>query len=605
MEKKKHPWVRTVLLWAGLVIVFLVIYNYLGSCNNERQITVSYTQFIKSVTDGNIEQISMEGYKIFGQTKQGESFIAYMPAEDETLLPLLREHNVQITVIPVSTSNYSWLWQVLMIVPIALIFLFLMRSSGSQAMKFGKSKAKLLDDKTRKVTFADVAGIDETLEEVKEVVDFLKNPKEFGKLGGRVPKGILLKGAPGTGKTLLARAVAGEAKVSFFSVSGSEFVEMFVGVGASRIRDLFEEARNKSPCIVFVDEMDALGRQRGAAGFSNNHDEANQTLNQLLTELDGVGSDQGIVVLAATNRPDVLDPGLMRAGRFDRHIEVPRPDINGREAILAVHAKKIKMNPNVDLRKVAQATPGMVGADLENIVNEAALLATRAKKESVEEADFHEAIERVGMGPARKSHKMSEEEKWLTAVHEAAHALLGVVLKNFRSVLRRVSIIPRGEAGGVTWFMPPENKIHETKNSLLAMLQVSLGGRAAEEIFLNDISTGASNDIMKTTHIARAMVCEWGMGKMGPMAIGTTRGNALIGMVMRDDSEVSEHTKQLVDAEVGLMINEAYSDALTALKDNVTALKLIADLLMEKETLTAEEVKEIVGKFSGSVKSDM
>jgi cell division protease FtsH len=596
---KKRSWLKTIILWVLIVGIFFFIYGYLNTCNNENITTISYSQFIKLVEDGHIEQINMEGDKISGQAENRGMFVVYVPSNDDGLLPFLREHNIQITVN--HPSDYSWIGSLLIWVLIIVVFIYFLRRSMSSQMnqmnKFSESRARLADGKTRKVTFEDVAGIDEVKEEVKEVVEFLKDPKSYGKLGGRMPKGILLKGAPGTGKTLLARAVAGEAGVPFLTISGSDFVEMFVGVGASRVRDLFEKARKLGVCIIFIDELDALGKHRGSTGFSNNHDEASQTLNQLLVEMDGINSDMGIIIMAATNRPDVLDPGLTRAGRFDRLIDVPKPDLDGREAILNIYAKKIKLAPCVNLRVIAQAVPGFVGADLENLTNEAAIIATRAKKEAVEEIDYHEAIDRVGMGAARKSHRMSEEEKRLSAIHESGHAILVILQKNFNYVLRRVSIIPRGDAGGITWFMPPEDRAFETKEGLTCYLRVCLAGRAAEEIILEDISTGALNDIVKATAIARSMVCELGFGKMGPMAIGANRGNQFLGFMARDDSEVSDETKRVVDMEVNEIIEKAYREARDILKNNKETLESIAGLLMEKETISNEEVLEIVDKF--------
>jgi len=474
-----------------------------------------------------------------------------------------------------------------------VLFMRQLQGTGGKAMTFGKSKAKLLSESHNKVTFADVAGIDECKEELEEIIAFLKDPKKFTKLGGRIPKGVLMMGPPGTGKTLLAKAVAGEAGVPFFSISGSDFVEMFVGVGASRVRDLFEQGKKNAPCIIFIDEIDAVGRHRGA-GLGGGHDEREQTLNQLLVEMDGFESNEGVILIAATNRPDVLDPALQRPGRFDRRIVVPRPDLNGRIGVLQVHTKRVPLSPEVDLEVIARGTPGMTGADLENLVNEAALFAARQNKERVDLGDFESAKDKVFMGPERKSMIMTEKERWNTAVHEAGHTIVGKLLPGCDPV-HKVTIIPRGQALGVTWSLPTEDKYNLYRQQMLDQICRAMGGRIAEELMFNEMSSGASNDIERATETARAMVCRWGMSdKLGPLSFGSSEGEVFLGRDFSSRPNYSEDTARQIDGEVREIVVSCYDRAKKLLQDNFDKLKRVADALMEYETLDAEDVEILV-----------
>jgi cell division protease FtsH len=492
-------------------------------------------------------------------------------------------------------QNSLWLTILGQWMPVVFLFLFFiffmrqLQGGSGKAMTFGKSKAKLLSESHNKVTFADVAGVDECKEELEEIVAFLKDPKKFTKLGGRIPKGVLMMGPPGTGKTLLARAVAGEAGVPFFSISGSDFVEMFVGVGASRVRDLFEQGKKNAPCIIFIDEIDAVGRHRGA-GLGGGHDEREQTLNQLLVEMDGFESNDGVILIAATNRPDVLDPALQRPGRFDRRIVVPRPDLKGRLGVLKVHTRRVPLAPEVELDVIARGTPGMTGADLENLVNESALMAARQNKERVDLSDFEAAKDKVFMGPERRSMIMTEKEKRNTAVHEAGHALLAKLLPGC-DPLHKVTIIPRGQALGVTWSLPVEDKVNGYKKQMLDQISMAMGGRIAEELMFNEMSSGAANDIERATETARAMVCRWGMSeKMGPLAFGKSDGEVFLGRDFNSSKDYSEDTARQIDAEVRTIVVGCYDNGKRLLTENLEALKRVSEALVEYETLDAEDV---------------
>ncbi|MDD5713066.1 MAG: ATP-dependent zinc metalloprotease FtsH, partial [Smithellaceae bacterium] len=535
---------------------------------------------------------------ITGKLSDGKQFKTYAP-KDDTLITLLRQKGVKISAKPAEESPWymtvliSWLPMILL-VGIWIFFMRQMQAGGGKAMAFGKSRARLVTDKSKKVTFADVAGIDEAKAELEEVIDFLKDPKKFTRLGGRIPKGLLLVGQPGTGKTLLARAIAGEADVPFLSISGSDFVEMFVGVGASRVRDLFDQGKKNAPCIIFIDEIDAVGRHRGA-GLGGGHDEREQTLNQLLVEMDGFESNEGVILVSATNRPDVLDPALLRPGRFDRQVVVPLPDIKGREMILAVHVRKTILEDDVDLAVIARGTPGFSGADIENLVNESILCAARHGKEKVAMSDFEYAKDKVLMGTERKSMVISDEEKKNTAYHESGHALVAKLLPG-TDPIHKVTIIPRGMALGITQQLPVDEKHTYPRKYLLNNIAILLGGRAAEEMVLRDFTTGAGNDIERATNLARKMVCEWGMSdEMGPLSYGKKEEQIFLGREFATHKDYSEQTAEKIDAEVTKIVTEGYNKAKKILADNVETLHRIASQLLEKEVLNADELDEIVG----------
>jgi cell division protease FtsH len=519
-----------------------------------------------------------------------------VPADYPDLIRILREKNVIITVKESSTS--SWATLLVNASPLLLLigfWIFMMRqmqTGGNKALSFGKSRARLLSSQQKKITFKDVAGVDEAKEELQEIIEFLRDPQRFQKLGGRIPKGVLLVGPPGTGKTLLARAVAGEANVPFFSISGSDFVEMFVGVGASRVRDLFDQGKKHAPCIIFIDEIDAVGRHRGA-GLGGGHDEREQTLNQLLVEMDGFESNEGVILMAATNRPDVLDPALLRPGRFDRRVVVPRPDINGRVGILQVHVKKIPLSEDVDLPVIARGTPGFSGADLANVVNEAALIAARAGRKTVAMADFEKAKDKVLMGVERRSLIISEEEKKTTAYHEAGHALVAALVP-YADPVHKVTIIPRGLALGVTMQLPEDDKHNYTREYLESKIAVMMGGRCAEEIFLNHQTTGAGNDIEQATELARRMVCEWGMSELGPLTFGNKEEQIFLGREIAQHRDYSEDTAIRIDQEVRRIVNDGYRKARTVIEEHRQALVRIAEALLEREVIDAHEVKLLI-----------
>jgi len=588
---------RTVFLWVVLILLFVGFYQLFNRSTAESQ-EIDFTSFLDKADHNAVKSVTIKGDKYEGKTTDDKPFKTTGPDKpDSALLRDLHTHNVDVKF--VNSDNQSFLVtllvQYLPIVFLVLFFIFFMRqlqSGGGKAMSFGKSKAKLLSEHANKITFSDVAGIDECKEELEEIIEFLKDPKKFTKLGGRIPKGVLLMGSPGTGKTLLARAVAGEAGVPFFSISGSDFVEMFVGVGASRVRDLFEQGKKNAPCIIFIDEIDAVGRHRGA-GLGGGHDEREQTLNQLLVEMDGFEGNDGVILIAATNRPDVLDPALLRPGRFDRRIVVPRPDVRGRLGILAVHTRKVPMK-DVDLDAIARGTPGFSGADLENLVNEAALLAARHNKEYVDMADFESAKDKVLMGTERKSLVMSEQEKRTTAVHESGHAIVAKVLPGTDPV-HKVTIIPRGRALGLTQQLPVEDRLSLTKDFAVNQIAILMGGRLAEEILFNQKTTGAGNDIERATELARQMVCEWGMSdKMGPLTFGKKEGEPFLGREMAGGKDYSEATAIDIDKEVRELVTYNYDRAKKILLENFDALKRMSDALMEYETIDAADIELIM-----------
>ena len=590
MDKMKEIG-KNVVLWLAIALMIILAFNFFNS-NQLKTNQEPFSTFITQVEKGEVKKVVIQGQKVVGITTDGKPFETYLPPGYNDIVKKMAEKGVEIQVKPEEGSPWyitvlvSWLPMIFLI----LLWLSMMRqmSAGSnKALSFAKSRAKVFIDNKPKVTFKDVAGIDEVKEEVSEIVDFLKNPKKYQQLGGRIPKGVLLAGPPGTGKTLLAKAIAGEANVPFLSVSGSEFVEMFVGVGASRVRDLFEQAKKHAPCIVFIDEIDAVGRRRGA-GISGGHDEREQTLNQLLVEMDGFESSDGIIVIAATNRPDILDPALLRPGRFDRQIHVPLPDVRGRLEILKIHTKNKPLAEDVDLEVIARSTPGFSGADLANIVNEAALIAARKNHGRITMEDFEEAKDKVTMGIERKSMVLSEQEKLTTAYHEAGHALVAKLLPNADKV-HKVTIIPRGRALGITQQLPEEDRYTYTKEYLLDRLAVLFGGRVAEELALGTISTGAGNDIERATEIARKMVAEWGMSeKIGPVAVKIRE------QFGEPVELVSEEMRKLIDKEVKRIITETYNRTKELLSQNMDKLENLARALLEKETLTGEEIDRAI-----------
>jgi cell division protease FtsH len=556
-----------------------------------------FSEFMTKLEAGEIEEVTIKGEIINGQLKDGKKFKTFA-VEYPELVKTLRSKDVKITVKPEEQNPWYWnlffSWgPIIFLVAIWIFFMRQMQTGGNKALSFGKAKAKMVSEKSVKTTFADVAGIEEAKAEVQEIIDFLKDPQKFQKLGGKIPKGVLLVGAPGTGKTLLARAIAGEAGVPFFSISGSDFVEMFVGVGASRVRDLFDQAKKTSPCIIFIDEIDAVGRHRGA-GLGGGHDEREQTLNQLLVEMDGFEANQGVIIIAATNRPDVLDPALLRPGRFDRQVVVPQPDVKGRLEILKVHTKNIPLDEHVNLDEIARGTPGFSGADLENLVNESALLAARKGKSKVERSDFEFAKDKVLMGVERKSMIISEVEKKNTAYHEAGHTLVAKLTPG-TDPLHKVSIIPRGRALGVTQQLPIDDKYTYSKDYLLKALAILLGGRAAEEIALNHTTTGAGNDLERATELARKMVTEWGMSeKLGPLTFGKKVEQIFLGREIAQHKDYSEKTAVDIDEEVKRIILDAYGTAKSLLTENQDLLEMLAKELLEKETLDGSEIDALI-----------
>jgi cell division protease FtsH len=589
---------KTVLLWVVLILMFVAFYQFFAQHGREQK-ELAFSDFIAKVESSDVRDVTVKDLNYYGHLKDGSEFHSVGPVDPmATIFEKLRQHQVKV-LYEKPEQNSFWvtvLVQYLPLVFLFLLFFFFMRqlqSGGGKAMSFGKSKAKLMTERHNKVTFADVAGIDESRDELEEIISFLKDPKKFTRLGGRIPKGVLLMGPPGTGKTLLARAVAGEAGVPFFSISGSDFVEMFVGVGASRVRDLFEQGKKNAPCIIFIDEIDAVGRHRGA-GLGGGHDEREQTLNQLLVEMDGFESNEGVILIAATNRPDVLDPALLRPGRFDRRIVVPRPDLNGRMGILKVHTKKVPLDGQVDLTQIAKGTPGFSGADIENLVNEAALYAARRNKDKVALDDFEFAKDKVLMGTERRSMIISDKEKRTTAIHEAGHALVARILPGTDPV-HKVTIIPRGRALGLTQQLPQEDRLNINQEFALNQIAILMGGRIAEEITFGQKTTGAGNDIEVATNLARSMVCEWGMSeKMGPLAFGKKEGEVFLGRDMASVQTYSEQTAREIDAEVRRIVTEQYERAKKVLLDNQSTLNRIADALLEHETLDTSDIEKLM-----------
>ncbi|PIE92435.1 ATP-dependent zinc metalloprotease FtsH [Bacillus fungorum] len=590
------------------LLIFLVVIGIVSYFNGSTQKTtsVSYDKFITKLEKGEVRNVQLQPkngvFEVKGQfnnSSQGEQFVTYAPNTEELQKKINdKAQGAEVKYQPAEETS-AWVTFFTSIIPFVIIFIlffFLLNQAqggGSRVMNFGKSKAKLYNDEKKKVRFRDVAGADEEKQELVEVVEFLKDPRKFAEVGARIPKGVLLVGPPGTGKTLLARAVAGEAGVPFFSISGSDFVEMFVGVGASRVRDLFENAKKNAPCIIFIDEIDAVGRQRGA-GLGGGHDEREQTLNQLLVEMDGFGANEGIIIIAATNRPDILDPALLRPGRFDRQITVDRPDVNGREAVLKVHARNKPLDENINLRAIATRTPGFSGADLENLLNEAALVAARQDKKKIDMSDIDEATDRVIAGPAKKSRVISEKERNIVAFHEAGHTVIGVVLDE-ADVVHKVTIVPRGQAGGYAVMLPKEDRYFMTKPELLDKITGLLGGRVAEEIVFGEVSTGAHNDFQRATGIARRMVTEFGMSdKLGPMQFGSSQGGQVfLGRDFHSEQNYSDAIAHEIDVEMQTIMKECYARAKEILTENRDKLDLIAKTLLEVETLDAEQINHL------------
>jgi len=590
--------VKTVIFWLVIVISAFLLWQVVrvGS-GGQKEKEVNLSEFLNDVDHSNVREVTINGQEVRGKYADGSAFHLTVPLNYPDMIKTLREKNVNITIRDVSSG--SWPLQLLgtwaPLILLAALWFFMIRqmqTGGNKALSFGKSRARLLSMQQKKVTFKDVAGVDEAKEELKEIIEFLREAQKFQKLGGRIPKGVLLVGPPGTGKTLLARAVAGEANVPFFSISGSDFVEMFVGVGASRVRDLFEQGKKNAPCIIFIDEIDAVGRHRGA-GLGGGHDEREQTLNQLLVEMDGFESNEGVILMAATNRPDVLDPALLRPGRFDRRVVVSRPDVRGREEILRVHTRKIPLSDDVDLTVLARGTPGFSGADLANMVNEAALAAARQNRKAVLMFDFELAKDKVLMGVERKSLLLSDEEKKVTAYHEAGHALVAVKLPH-SDPLHKVTIIPRGMALGVTMQLPIDDKHNYTKDYLETTIAIMMGGRIAEEMFLNQMSTGAGNDIERATELARKMVCEFGMSDLGPLTFGKKEEQIFLGREISQHRDYSEATAIKIDDEVRRIVQKGYDSAKNILAENNDALIRIALALREREVLDGNEIRMII-----------
>lgn len=594
--------IKNLLLWLVIAVVLVTIFSNIEPQANGTQQQFSYSQFLKQVDQGMVGSVTIEDDKLIrGVTKDSRGFTTYIPLRDDALLNEMIKHNVDISGQPQQQDGLlmrifiNWFPMFLLIA----VWVFFMRQvqgggGGGRAMSFGRSRARLLSEDQVKVTFADVAGVDEAKDEVKELVDFLRAPDKFQKLGGRIPRGVLLVGSPGTGKTLLAKAVAGEAKVPFFAISGSDFVEMFVGVGASRVRDMFEQAKKQAPCIIFIDEIDAVGRHRGA-GLGGGHDEREQTLNQLLVEMDGFAGSEGVIVLAATNRPDVLDPALLRPGRFDRQVIVPLPDIRGREQILAVHLKNIPLEKGLDATPIARGTPGFSGADLANLVNEAALFAARENKTIVTMSELERAKDKIMMGAERKSMVMNEAEKKLTAYHEAGHAIVGRLVPEHDPVYK-VTIIPRGRALGVTMFLPEQDRYSHSKKRLESQLSSLFGGRLAEVLIFGEdnVTTGASNDIQRATEIARKMVTQWGLSSLGPLTYAEDEGEVFLGRSMGNRKEASDATFLKIDEEVKKIIEQNYNRAKQILEDNIDKLHHMAEALIKYETIDVTQIDDIM-----------
>jgi len=592
------PLQKNIALWLVISLIFIMLYHFFNQPRGGREDLI-FSDFVDHVEKGQVVEVTIQGENVYGSLMNGKAFKTYVP-KDSGIVPYLREKGVRMAAKPAEESPWymtvlvSW-FPTLLLIGVWIFFMRQMQAGGGKAMAFGKSRARLMNDKSKRVTFEDVAGIDEAKAELTEIVEFLKDPKKFTRLGGRIPKGVLLVGAPGTGKTLLARAIAGEADVAFFTISGSDFVEMFVGVGASRVRDLFTQGKRSAPCIIFIDEIDAVGRHRGA-GLGGGHDEREQTLNQLLVEMDGFESNEGVILVAATNRPDVLDPALLRPGRFDRQVVVPLPDVKGREKIFEVHARKTPIDQSVNFALLARGTPGFSGADIENLVNEAALSAARLNRESVSMVDFEYAKDKVLMGTERKSMVISDEEKKVTAYHESGHALVAKMLPG-TDPIHKITIIPRGRALGLTQQLPMDEKHTYPKEYLMNNIAILLGGRAAEELVLRDFTTGSGNDIERATELSRKMVCEWGMSEeMGPLSYGKREEQIFLGREFATHKDYSEETAEKIDREVSRIIRDNYEKAKKLLMDNLQTLHRIASELLEKEVLNAEELDAIIGR---------
>jgi len=587
---------KNIVLYLLIIAAFVIAIDaFSGQSANKSEL--SYTGFIQQVQQKKVESVTITNdHGIKGKLKNGTEFNSYAPS-DETLIKTLQDNGVEITAAPPEQPAWwmSLLGSAIPIIILVVLFFFIMQQTqggGGRVMNFGKSRARLMGEGNVKVSFKDVAGAEEAKQELEEVVEFLKDPGKFTTIGAKIPKGVLLAGPPGTGKTLLAKAVAGEAGVPFFTISGSDFVEMFVGVGASRVRDLFTQAKKNAPCIIFIDEIDAVGRQRGA-GLGGGHDEREQTLNQLLVEMDGFGANEGIITIAATNRPDILDPALLRPGRFDRQVIVGRPDLRGREAILKVHARNKPLADDVDLKTIAKKTPGFTGADLNNLLNEAALLAARLNKKVITMAEVEEASEKVSMGPERRSHIVSEKDRKLTAYHESGHAIVAHLLPHADPV-HKVTIIPRGAAGGYTMMLPTEEQNYKTKSQLLADIRVALGGRIAEALILDEISTGASGDLQSVTNTARAMVTRWGMSdELGPIVFGEQQEQVFLGKNLGHERNYSEEIAAKIDSEIHRIVEEAYKDVTKLLSENEKFLHDMANALLEEETIDSKAVDHL------------
>lgn len=583
-------------LYVFLMVIAVAIFNTFVH-PQDKLAEMAYSDFVSQIEKKNVASVVMTENSIKGKLKDGTEFSTYIPNNDMKIVEKMTEGNIVITAKPPEQPSWwmSLLSSLLPILILVAVWFWIMNQTqggGGRVMSFGKSRAKMSGEGQVHVDFSDVAGEDEAKEELAEVVDFLKNPGRYTAIGAKIPKGVLLVGPPGTGKTLLAKAVAGEAKVPFFSISGSDFVEMFVGVGASRVRDLFAQAKKNAPCIVFIDEIDAVGRQRGS-GLGGGHDEREQTLNQLLVEMDGFGANEGIITLAATNRPDILDPALLRPGRFDRRVVVGRPDLAGRIAILKVHARNKPLDPDIDLKTIAKKIPGFTGADIANLLNEAALLAARENRKTISMADMEEASEKVSYGPERKSHKVSDEERKITAYHESGHAIMATVLEHADPV-HKVTIIPRGQAGGYTMMLPQEERSFITKSHLLAQLRVALGGRCAEQIIFNEISSGASGDLQQVTSILRKMIMEWGMSdRLGPMIFGEHQEQIFLGKQLGSERNYGEAVATIIDEEMHKYLDEAYNDTMETLTAHIDVLKAMAKALLDVETINSQQVKNL------------
>lgn len=594
--KKPRRSLRSLLFWIAAVIVIMILWSLLQTPGAIKK-TIGFSEFLNHVESDDVNKVTIAGNQITGEDKDGTKFKTISPSQYNDLVKILRDHRVSIEVKDTSRSPwfsyfFTWFFPVILIIVFWIFFMRQMQAGGNKALSFGKSRAKLFSGIQKKITFRDVAGVQEAKEELQEIIGFLKDPKKFQKLGGRIPKGVILVGAPGTGKTLLARAVAGEADVPFFSISGSDFVEMFVGVGASRVRDLFDQGKKHAPCLIFIDEIDAVGRQRGA-GLGGGHDEREQTLNQLLVEMDGFDSNEGIILIAATNRPDILDSALLRPGRFDRRVVVNMPDVKGREEILRVHTRNIPLAKDVDLSVLARSSPGFSGADLANMVNEAALLAARNGQDKVGMSDMENAKDKVLMGVERKSMIISDEEKKSTSYHEAGHALIAALVPE-ADPIHKVTIIPRGLALGTTQQLPLDDRYTYSKDYLEAQLCVLMAGRVAEKLTLGKTTTGAANDFDKATEIARKMVCQWGMSDLGPLTFGERDDLIFLGRELAMHKNFSEKTAEMIDEEVKKIVNRNYNRAKELLEKNKDKLIAVAEALLEKEVLSSEEIKEIM-----------